>query len=238
METDNLFEVFDDYVSNFDLENDKLKYKYMHSYRVTKECENIAKYINFDEDGIYLACLIGLFHDVSKFEQYIKNNFNNNNHGEYSVKILFEEGLINKTEAIEEEYDVIKKSIINHNKYEIDKTIVDECELLYCQLLRDADKLDIFYAFANELLELKDNDKNISEEVKKEFFNHKLINENITKTDIDQIIKLFSYVFDLHFGYSKNKILNEKYIDKIYKSLNLDILKEYYDEVINYLKEE
>ena len=44
-------EVFDDYVMKFDFGEDKIKYKYNHSYRVMNECKKIAESLDFDEEG-------------------------------------------------------------------------------------------------------------------------------------------------------------------------------------------
>jgi len=243
MDMDKNYDAFDDYAMKFNLEEDSNRYKYNHSYRVMKECENICKSLYLDEEDVYIAGLIGLLHDIARFYQW--DNFKTFNdgkyfdHGDYAVKILFEENLIKEFDVEEEYYDIIKTAIKNHNKKEIDKTIDDESLIFFSKIVRDADKLDIFYAISSpNLLRFEESDDEISEEVKKDFFNHKLIDNNLCKTNNDKIIRTLSFIYDLNFDYSYKKILESKYLDLYYKNLkHKKIFKEYIDEAKIYLKE-
>lgn len=240
MDMDNNYDAFDNYAMKYDLNESMIAVKYNHSYRVSKECRNICKSLNLDEEDTYLSELIGLLHDIGRFEQWTKyktfSDYKSVDHADYSVEILFDEGKIKEYDIEEEYYEIIKKAIKYHNKYKIEDC--DETEELFTKIIRDADKLDIFYIFSNDkILNLENNDEEISEEVKKDFFEHKVINKKSTKNINDKVLLKLGMVFDLNFEYSKEKILNEKYIDYMYKQIkNKKIFKEYFDEAKKYLK--
>ena len=115
------YKEFDDYVSNYDLNDINIKLKYNHSYRVCKLSEKYAKELGYSKEDIELASLIGLLHDIGRFEQlkvfHTYNDKNSIDHAEYGIKVLFEDGLINKFWNKKEDYDLIKFAIKNHNKY-------------------------------------------------------------------------------------------------------------------------
>ena len=187
-------------------------------------CKNIAFELNLNNNEILLAELIGLLHDIGRFEQVrIYNTFidkNSINHGEYGVKILFDDGLIRKF-VQEDTYDeIIKSAILNHNKSNIPQGL-DEKEELYSKIIRDADKIDIFYEGAEDFfwntLEERTEVENslISEDYFKEFTSRNTICRKPSQTKLDSIIAMIAFIFDLNFNYSKKVIYENNYINRI-----------------------
>jgi len=148
---DENFDAFNDYVMNFDLNEKMIEYKFNHSYRVLHQAEEICRSINTDTVERDLASNIALLHDIARFKQWTEyktfDDFISFDHGDEGVKILFDEGLIKNFIIDKNDYDVIKKSIRNHNKYTIEEGL-NERELLHSKIIRDADKIDILYAFS------------------------------------------------------------------------------------------
>ena len=63
----------------------------------------------------------------------------------------------------------------------------------------------------------------------------------VLKKDIknvnDRLLMMIGLVFDLNYDYSKERVLNEKYIEKIYDHIkHKKIFKPFIDETIKYLK--
>ena len=239
---DENYDAFDDYVMGFDINEDMISYKYMHSYRVVHQAEEICRSINTDTVERDLSSNIALLHDIARFKQWTEyKTFDDSksfDHGDEGVKILFEEGLINKFIIDKEDYDVVKKAISNHNKFSIDFSKLTEREALHSKIVRDADKLDILYAFStNRLLEVEEDDSEINENVSEEFFAHRQVIKADVKSKNDRIIMLMGLVFDLNYDYSKERVLNEGYIKKLYDHLqNKKMFKPYLDEINKYLK--
>ena len=91
---------FQNYISDYDLDDSKVKLKVDHTYRVAELCDFIAGDLGmagYDRD---LAWLLGMLHDIGRFEQVRRyHTFRDAlsvNHAELSGDILFKEGLIER----------------------------------------------------------------------------------------------------------------------------------------------
>lgn len=140
-------EQFKKYVQDYDINDDKIRLKVAHIERVAEISETIAKNLNLNEEEIQLAELIGLLHDIGRFEQIrLYHTFMDKdsiNHGEFGVKLLFKDGLIRGFIKTDKYDQIIRTAILNHNKSYIQEGL-NERELLHSQIIRDADKIDIF----------------------------------------------------------------------------------------------
>lgn len=238
------FDAFDEYAMTFDMNEDMIKYKYNHSYRVVHQCEEIARSLKLEEEKKDIASLIGLLHDYARFEQWTKyKTFNDSksfDHGDRAVELLFDENHIKNFNYDEKYKYCIIKAIKNHNKILINDKTMSFDELLFSKIVRDADKIDILYAFStNRLLEIKDDESEISQEVSESIMNHEQVNKKYAKTKNDSVLMMMALVFDLNYDYSKERVYEEEYINKMYNSLkNKDKFKKYVDEVNDYLKGE
>ena len=137
------------------------------------------------------------------------------------VKILFDEGLI-KEFVEDRRYDeLIRKAILNHNRARIEFDL-NEKELLHAKIIRDADKVDIFYSltvYSKEAVwESPDlSDEIISDKIFQEFKEDKIIEYKDRVSHADGLICHFAYVYDFNFKYSLQIIYRNNYIDKLYK---------------------
>lgn len=92
--------VFKKYTDNYDISDEKIKLKVDHTYRVAALSERIACSLGLGDDDTNLAWLIGMLHDIGRFEQ-LKNygtfsDAESIDHAHYGVELLFEDGLIEK----------------------------------------------------------------------------------------------------------------------------------------------
>lgn len=232
--------VFKEYVKNYNPEDGKIALKIEHILRVTEKSRKIAENLKLEAEDINLAELIGLLHDIGRFEQIrIYNTFYDRdsiNHGEYGVKILFEDNLIRKFIQDDCYDEIIKKAILNHNRAKIEEGLTDR-ELLHAKIIRDADKLDIYYTLLIEDLEnsygCTDMSKEkITDEIYCEFKEDHMINYKNLKTNADMLVAHIAYVFDFYYNYSLNIVRENKYIEKIENKVNLEDV-----QAIEYLKD-
>lgn len=251
-------ETFNNYISQFDNKDDaSFNYKVRHTYYVVNNSKYIAEKLNLSDGEILLAELIGLLHDIGRFEELRKTKEYNNsifNHADYGSKILFEDGMI-RNFIVENNYDeIIKKSIENHNKLFIEEGL-DEKTLLFCKIIRDADKLDIYRAikdekmpaiFPNKANSEKDIEEcNLSDNVYEAIINKKCINIIDRVTPLDYFVCVLAFTFDLNFSLSYEIVKQKNYINLLIdrfmfvdetkdKMENIrNILNQYVDEQIN-----
>ena len=216
---------FKEYVKKYNPEDEKIKIKIAHIERVAENSKRIAENLNLSQEDIELAELIGLLHDIGRFEQVrLYHTFvdkDSINHGEYGAKVLFEDGLIRKFIKDDKFDKIIKLAIVNHNRADIEEGLTER-EKLHAKIIRDADKTDIFTILISgdkkAIWEKADlSDDKISDEIYREFVEDKRINYKERKTSADILVSHFNYVYDLNFPETRKIIRDNKYIDKLYQ---------------------
>lgn len=223
IDIENAKKEFNNYVSQFNPDSGRIKLKIDHILRVTDLSRMLATNLKLDEEHIRLAEIIGLFHDIGRFKQVeIYDTFSDKdsiNHAELSVKVLYTDNLIEKFNIDKKYHKIIKYAILNHNKGKIEDGLTDE-ELLYSKIIRDADKLDIYYAVCEYDFEsifwYKSFDcEKISDIIINQFTNLHYINYSDIKTNADQIVAFYAYIYDFYFNFSFQYLKSKKYLEKI-----------------------
>lgn len=243
---------YKEYISNYNPDNPKIALKIAHIFRTSEKAKKIAINLNLSEEDVKLAELIGMLHDIGRFEQLrLYNTYNDResiNHGELGAKILFEDRLIEN--FIEDrQYDrIIYLAVINHNRDNIEDGL-NEKELLHCKIIRDADKWDILYVLTIESNEALWNTNNpvFDNEVTLEFLDGYIktgrVDYSKKKRKEDTFITFLAFFFDIYFDYTLENIIKEKYIETIrnryeYKNERLkEQLNIAYDKAYKYINE-
>ena len=225
--------LFNDYASNFDLEDENIKRKFTHSHNVARYAETIGSEVFENPDDVYVCYVIGLLHDIARFEQWtLYNSYKDTteyNHAFRSAEILFDAGLIKFFPVDEKYYEVIKFAIANHGSLKIDESVKDEKMIKFAKMVRDADKLDILRqsmhqdmpSFADELPSEK-----ISEGVLNTFYNGQCVNGKDCKSVMDRAIMQTALAFDLNFDISKRIYLDNEFYMASYLNYKNSLPKE------------
>ena len=203
---------FNNYVSDYDKSTWGINLKYNHTFRVVNNCEAIAKSLNLSNNDIELAKIIGLFHDIGRFYQYKKYNklsdIGTIDHADLGVRVLKENSIL-KDNPNE---DIIFKAILNHNKFEIEDNL-SEREKLFCNIIRDADKLDIWeLAIKKEATPAKYQGV-YSKKVIDTLLNGISIRLIDYDEKIDRSLGYLGMFFDISFDYTKKYIKKHKILD-------------------------
>lgn len=219
---------FTKYVNTFDFENDTIKMKYDHSIRVAENSKQIAVSLGLNDKEIALAELIGLLHDIGRFEQVkIYNSMNDlktKDHGDWGAAILGVDNFIRCFINTDEYDDLIIKVIKAHNKADIPNEY-DYNERLYSKIIRDADKIDILYLGANNGFSIKVSDEALSDSVVESILSETYINKKDVVTELDLVLVHLAFIFDLNFSFSFNVIKENDYISTLIDILNPTSLK-------------
>jgi len=241
MNVDKIKNVFNNYISRYDMGESAIKLKYDHSYRVMNICKEIAKDLNMNEEDTNLAMTIGLLHDYSRFEQWDKfKTFNDDesiDHGDLAVAQLFGDNEIDKFDIPISYYQTIYYAIKYHNKYEYPENI-SKRDMMFCKLIKDADKLDIYYLISIGKIKITDDESDITPNISDEFYEEKLLRKGARKTNSDRIVFYLCMMYDLNFKYSYNYIKENGILEKIYNLINKnEKFKPYFNYMDNYLEE-
>lgn len=199
--------------------------KIVHTYHVAENAKKIAEELNLGKEDIELAELIGILHDIGRFEELkITKELNSVkfDHAGHGSKMLFEKGMIRK--FIEDnQYDgIIEKAIENHSKLKIEDNL-DERTLLHSKIIRDADKIDNYRVKKEEKVEAifpkrvnKKEDmeeSNLSDKVYNTILDKKCVDIHDRVTPLDFWVCILAFTFDLNFDVSYKIVKENDYIN-------------------------
>jgi len=234
-------ERFAEYTSNYDMSQIKIALKAKHTYKVADICQRIAIAEKLSEQDICIAWLCGLLHDIGRFEQAKRfNTFYDNisvDHAHFSCEILW------GTDSLEEQYrcpdspkeagiirefiqddsfdHLIRTAIWWHSAYRYPDDLSSR-EKMFCDILRDADKIDIFRVNyetpINEIHNLPIEEfytSSVTPEVYDCFKNHTCVLRSLKKTAVDNIVSYICLYYELVFDESKNIAIEQGYLDKL-----------------------
>lgn len=246
----NVINAFAEYVRNYDPSDEKIKLKIGHTYRVAGLCQRIAESLGLSEPDVDIAWLLGMLHDIGRFEQIRRfgtfNDAQSVDHAEFGADLLFKEGLIRKfaegyyeecelaRSGNEEAEQIIKNNehhnkdtgllelaIRQHNKYRV-KEDLTERQRMFCDILRDADKVDIFKVNADIPMEIiydvtTEELKNgvITKEVLESFYKKETVLKSVRRSAVDHIVGHISLLFELVYKESYRQAKEQGYVYKL-----------------------
>jgi putative nucleotidyltransferase with HDIG domain len=225
---------FSSYVKNFygedSLVNQNIELKEKHTLNVAKHAVNIAKSLNMTDEEVNTAEIVGLFHDIGRFEQFRKyktfRDALSENHATLGIKILEESKILENLNDSRQK--IVIKAISLHNTKELPSDLNKE-DALFCKLIRDADKLDIFRIII-EYEEERQNNPNpaldnlpftqgYNKELLKDILSNRKISNNSLKNYNDRKLYELSWITDLNFSFSFNYINRKKVLEMLINCL-------------------
>lgn len=252
---------FAEYTNRYDTADEKIRLKIKHTYCVADLCDRIARSLGLSEHDIDISWLIGMLHDVGRFEQLRQygtfSDAESIDHAAYAVKILFESNTgkdsisdyidisgIESSTSMTEDINLIRKAILNHNTYRIEEGL-DERTKLFCNIIRDADKLDIFRVMCDTPIEeiysvTRDEliNSEVTREVMEAFKKKKAVLRSLKRTPVDNVVSHLALAFELVFSESILISKEQGYVEKLmnFKSDNKKTL-EYFKEIRSIINE-
>lgn len=244
-------QAFAAYVKQYDTNDEQILLKIKHTYEVMRYSEMIANELALSNEQIKLAALIGLLHDIGRFEQIRRYHTfidrDSVNHAMLGVEILKEKDFIRT--FVDEGYDdIIFTAIANHNKFRIDENLTGDV-LIQAKIIRDADKIDIFRVNSTHSCETlfmcsrdEMNKTSISKEVFQDFMKHTSILSEKRKTPGDILVSHIALIYDFNYPICFKVLLQHPWIhDLVHRFAfeNPDMERDIQlveQEICNYLK--
>lgn len=216
---------FDRYTSNYDLSDPKILLKYIHTGKVAENGERIARSLELPQEDAELAWEIGMLHDIGRFEQLRRyGTFMDSesiDHAEFGADLLFKEKLIEQFENDSSKYDLIETAIRYHSRYRLPEGL-SERERMFCDIIRDADKADIFRAnfetgmediYNVTTEELKNSP--VTPEVFEAFMEGHAVLRSLKKHPIDHLVGHLSLSFELVYQESRKIVKEQGFLKKL-----------------------
>lgn len=230
---------FKEYTDAYDASDEKIALKIRHTYRVAGLCEQIARSEKRSEEEQSLAWLLGMLHDVGRFEQLRRydtfSDADSVDHAQLGADILFagnksgavpaadadEGGMIRELIGDASEDALIETAVRVHSAYRVPEGL-DERTELFCHILRDADKIDILRVnIETPLEEIYNTTKEVlyhaevSDAVMESFYERHATLRSIKRTPVDHIAGHVSLIYELVFPESFRIVQEQGYWKKL-----------------------
>ena len=217
-------EEFTRYTNNYLEYGEMIQLRINHTLRVMDYCEKIAKSLNLTEEEIELAKIIGLLHDIGRFEQWkVYGTFIDRysvDHADYGVEVLTKDNYLRKYIKDDKDDKIILDAVGYHNKYKLPDDLGGQGKM-FAQIIRDADKIDILYLRVIQELKIEIDENALSDDIYKSLINKKDIQIKNLKTKTDRLGITLGFIFDINYKESYKILKEVKYFDKI-----IDLYKE------------
>ncbi|RKY06234.1 MAG: phosphohydrolase [Planctomycetota bacterium] len=215
--------------------NANLKLKEEHTRRVCDEMNYLTESLGLSASQRVLAETIALFHDLGRYEQFTKyrtfSDAGSVPHGPLAVEVLDRGNVLVDIEP--RRRTVIEQAIKLHAARELADDL-DEDIGLFARLIRDADKLDIYYLItevdtkppddpqASVMINWFPRDESYSPRIIEAIRARRHIDYATLKTHIDMKLMQLAWVYDLNFPATFAKIKRNQYLEKIIAMLPAD----------------
>lgn len=233
-------EAFDSYVAAYDATNQRIALKVEHTLRVAELCERIAREAGFTPAGIDLAWLCGLLHDIGRFEQLRRwdtfSDAASTSHAALGVEVLFGNegdtgvadddgsaagtiGIIHRfIDPNDELEEVIRAAVGFHSDYRLPEDLNVRTHAI-CDVVRDADKLDILRVASTDTVETVLNATEdeflasaVSPAIEDAFFEHHTAHYSERVTPVDYLVNLACFAFELVYPASLEIADEQEYL--------------------------
>jgi hypothetical protein len=228
----NLRKWFEAYVTGFygddEFVNANIELKEKHSREVCIETAWLADKLSLSDNQKRVAQAVALLHDVGRFEQFKKHRTYSDarscNHSLLAVEVIRKEKVLEGFDEQEREY--IDKAIKYHGDKELPEGLDGET-LLYCQLIRDADKIDIYRVVLEYYEQYRKDPQSFkleielpdepwySDEVVQKVLNRERIDYKLLKTWNDCKLIQLSWVYDVNFAPTLERIKQRGFLEKL-----------------------
>ena len=213
------------YTAHYNAADPKVKLKIDHTYRVAALCARIARSLSLPPEDVDLAWLCGLLHDVGRFEQLRRyNTFIDSqsvSHAALSVQVLFDEGRIRDYVDDPAEDALLCTAVEWHSAYRLPDGL-DERTVMYCNILRDADKIDILRVNVETPLEDIYNVTTaellaspVTPAVQQAFYEHHAVLRSIKQHPADHAVGHSSLVYELVYPESRCIVADQGWLWKL-----------------------
>lgn len=204
--------------------------KIIHIEAVAQNCAYLAESLGMSAYDTDLAWLIGELHDFARFGQAVNmHTFVDSpryDHAKKGVKLLFNLDMIrdivpNYQELGENDIAVIEKAILYHSGLHLPDSLTER-ERLFCELICEADRIDIFrvtvetgwevmYGYTQEEILSAD----FSAEIAASFYRCELADFSQRKTPADYHLARIALCFGLKSEGARKKVVQDGYLQQL-----------------------
>ena len=231
--------------------NANLRLKEKHSLRVCKEMRYLVDELGLMDNQKRVAEVIALFHDIGRFGQFVKygtyNDHRSVDHCLLGLGVLREAKILNKVGR--KERLLIEEAIKYHGRKQLPGSLDGE-RLLFAQLIRDADKLDVFYTVISYYRQYRRNPQRFnlelefpdeptySDEVVDDILNGRRTHYSRLRTFNDMKLLQLGWVYDVNFVPTLKRIKKRRFLENIISFLpQTEDVRKIVEKIFGYIEQ-
>ena len=166
-----------------------------------------------------------LLHDIGRFEQQ-KNygtfiDADSIDHAQYGADILFTQGKIRDYLEDDSQDELLRTAVYYHSAFRLPEDL-DDRTIMFCNMLRDADKIDILkvnvefpleeiYNVTSQVLR----NCEVTKEVMDSFQEEHAVLRSLKKTAVDNVVGHISLVYELVYPISLKLVKEQGYLEQL-----------------------
>jgi putative nucleotidyltransferase with HDIG domain len=235
---DGLVEWFGGYIQQFyspngdEFLNSNLQLKQCHTRRVCGCARMLAGELGLDENDARLAETVALLHDIGRFEQFARyrtyKDADSENHSVIGLRVIRENRLLDALSANERQ--IIETAVEHHNAMRIPQGL-DDKTLLQAQIIRDADKLDIFELSTENFRKYHNDPAGFKLEIEfpdepycsagllESLMRGELVDYRFLRTMNDVMLLEIGWVYDIYFAATLRQVAENRYVERLAEHL-------------------
>lgn len=208
--------------------NAHIKLKEDHTHRTCREILFLAEELGLDANQKRIAEATALLHDIGRFKQFLDyrtyNDLKSTDHCLLGVEVLRGASVLESLDN--HESLLIETAVKYHGCKELPRNLNGQL-LLFSKLVRDADKLDVFYVVTENYRRHKDNpgqfildlefpdEHDYSPQIVQAILSEQLIDYGNLRTLNDMKLCQLSWVYDVNFTAALKRIRQERFLEKL-----------------------
>lgn len=217
MEIYRINETFWEHIHKYDAMDPAILKKIVHSFAVANCAFDIACHLNYNQHDRLFCYIMGLYHDIGRFEQWkLYHTYDDNksgSHGELGVKMFKQ--YINASDLGLNAEDIAL--LLDTIKYHIDVYKGNDSKLLkFLKIIHSADAYSNIPNFALGNQDFSGVTDGYSKEIMDKFYNKEPLFNVSAKTKLDRLLKTIMATNYVKFPHLRQYIIDNNYVEILY----------------------
>ena len=212
--------LFWDMVNDYDTTNPNILRKIIHCFSVAEKCFALASHMGLDKHNREFCYLIGLLHDIGRFEQWkVYETFDDNksvSHAELGVTML-SKLKCSHFDLTKSEFKLLLSAVKWHTRPYIGK---DKNIKFYVSIIKNADTFANIITSANGAQPMTVKGNGVTNKIIEDFKKCKPLWDYSPNTKLDRALMVMALCYYLESPYFREQVISNNYIDLIFETFS------------------
>ncbi|MBQ3494200.1 MAG: HD domain-containing protein [Clostridia bacterium] len=210
--------IFWEFVHKYDINDNAIFRKITHSFDVANACYKIACHYKLSENERNFSYLVGLFHDLGRFEQWKRyksySDIETEDHADISCEFI-KDMPAESLNITERQKEVLMLAIAHHTKV---YNGADREVIFYNQMLNNSDSFSNIFMLTKGTHRINQTADGHTPQIIKDFENLAPLWHAKSLTKLDRCITFLANFYYVKLDFLRKEILENNYMDEYFNS--------------------